>query len=143
MLHIAYRYGDTKLFARFVCLLRGGDSAHVEMCEPLAYGLWRCTSSSHMDGGPRTKDMPLPAGKWRLYRTNIHPSVAREWLANNKGKSYGWWKLIRFAIPLIRPSFGGPICTQACAQMTALGHADSWDLRTLEAAHAWRYERVQ
>ena len=143
MLHVAFRYGETKLFAQLVYFFRGGDSAHVEVAELLGDGIWRCTSSSYMDKGPRAKDMPLPASKWRLYKTDIDPVVAHEWLARNKGKGYAWWKLLRFVFPWIRPSFGGPPCSQCWAHCVAIGHSDSWDLRNAEAATAWRYERVQ
>jgi hypothetical protein len=139
VLHVAFRYGDTRLFARLVCLIRGGDSAHCEGAFPTGDGEgWLCVSSSWVDGGPRHKLMPLPPDKWRVYRTDLPPGEAVEWLERQKG-GYGWWKLIRFALPFIRPSFGGPICTEAVAQMLGLGHSDSWDLRTLEAAIRWRY----
>ena len=142
-LHIAFRYGDTRFFSRLVCLLRGGDSAHVEAAEPMDDGRWRCTSSSGLDGGVRQKDMPLPPEKWRIYKTDVSPEAASLWMASNKGEGYGWSKLVRFAAPFLRPSWGGPICTEAVAQIMSLGHSDSWDLRTLEAATAWRYERTQ
>lgn len=140
-LHIAFRYNDRRLFARLVCLIRGGDSAHCEGAYPTDDG-WRCVSASWMDGGARGKTMALPGDKWRVYRTDLPPGVAEAWLARNGGQGYGWWKLIRFAFPWLRPSFGGPICTEACAEMLGLGHADSWDLRTLEAAVEWRYGKA-
>lgn len=142
-LHAAYRYGDTRLFARLVCLLVGGDSAHVEMAEPLGDGLWRCTSSSWMDGGPRQKVMPLPPEKWRVYKTDVHLSHANEWLIANMASGYGWVKLLRFVFPWFRPSFGGPICTECWAQVLGIGDADSWNLRASEAVTAWRYKRFQ
>jgi hypothetical protein len=43
----------------------------------------------------------------------------------------------------IRPSWGGPICTQAVAEIIGLPDHDSWDVRQLEAAVAWRWPRVQ
>lgn len=138
-LHIAFRYGDRKLFARLVCLLRGGDSAHCEAVVPLGDGQWWCVSSSWVDGGVRAKVMPLPRAKWRIYETGLPSGAASDWYVRNKGQGYGWWKLLRFALPWVRPSWGGPICTEACAQMLGLGHSDSWDLRTLEAAVQWRY----
>jgi hypothetical protein len=138
-LYVAYRYGDTRLFARLVCLIRGGDSAHCEMAEDLGNGMFWCTSSSWMDGGVRQKYMALPKDKWRLYKTDVPVAAADEWFLRNKQYGYGWWKLIRFLFPWFRPSMGGPICTEAVAEMLGLGHTDSWDLRTLEAAVAWRY----
>lgn len=153
---VAFRYGDTRLFARLVCLIRGGDSAHCEAAapqdletrlDPAASGaLFYCVSSSWVDGGPRPVTMRLPPSKWRIYETDLSAERADEWLAEQRRLGYiryGWWKLIRFLFPFIRPSRGGPICTEAIAAMVDLGHTDSWDLRTLEAAIAWRYRRVQ
>lgn len=142
-LHIAYRYGDTRLFARLVCLLGGGDSAHVEVAEPLGGGLWRCVSSSWLDGGPRVKVMPLPAEKWRIYKTDIDGERAGDWLKAHYHQGYGWVKLLRFVFPWFRPSWGGPICTECWAAVLGVGLADSWHLRTSEAVTAWRYERTQ
>lgn len=138
-LHVAFRYGDRRLFARLVCLVRGGDSAHCEAAYATPEGDWACVSSSWVDGGARGKEMPLPAAKWRIYRTDLDAVRAQLWLARHAGEGYGWIKLLRFLLPFVRPSWGGPICTEAVAQMLGLGHADSHDLRTLEAAVRWRY----
>lgn len=142
-LYVAYRYGDTRLFARLVRLFRGGDCAHVEAAVPLGDGLWRCTSSSWMDSGPRQKDMPLPAAKWRIYRTDVPAKRADEWLSWAWGAGYGWWRLLRFVVPCFRPGGGGPVCTSAVAEMVAMPRPEIWDLIGHEAAVSWRYPRVQ
>jgi hypothetical protein len=142
-LHIAFRYGDKRLFSRIVCLLRGGDSAHVEVAEPLGDGRWRCTSSSFMDGGARQKDMPLPAEKWRIYRTDIPPERATAWLAANDAEGYPWWVLLRFVLPFMRPGSAWKVCTGCAAEIAAIPRPEVWEVMTLEAAVAWRYERVQ
>lgn len=138
-LYVAFRYGDRRPFARLVCLLRGGDSAHCEAAERWSDGHWHCVSSSWVDGGVRGKSMQLPATKWRVYRTDLDAGLADRWLEEHDDEPYGWWKLLRFVLPFVRPSWGGPICTEAVARMLGLGHSDSWDLRTLEAAVEWRY----
>ena len=142
-LHIAYRYGDHRIFARLVCLLRGGDSAHVEVAVPLENGTWACVSSSWLDGGPRLVVMPLPAEKWRIYQTGLPVHKADDWLNLNRGKGYGWWRLLRFVLPFFRPGGGGPVCTSAVAEIIGLPRPEIWDLIGHEAAVSWRYERVQ
>lgn len=142
-LHIAYRYDDQRTFARLVRLFRGGDCAHVEAAVPLNGDQWACVSSSWLDGGPRFKVMPLPPEKWRIYRTSISHLRADEWLAANHGKGYGWWRLIRFVLPFLRPGGGGPVCTSAVAEMIGMPKPETWDLIGHEAAVSWRYERTQ
>jgi hypothetical protein len=139
----AFRYNDPRLFARLVCLVTGGDTAHCEVAEDLGDGTYRCVSSSWLDGGARPKIMPLPAGKWRLYRTDVPARHAAAWMARNKGARYGWWKLLRFVVPFLRPSWGGPICSEACAEILGMPDSDSWNPRSFEAAVAWRYPRAE
>lgn len=143
--YLASRYGDRRLFARLVCAVTGGDTAHCEAVTPLGDGQWRCISSSWMDGGPREKLMPLPPEKWRIYRTEAPWFNAQEWLAGQqaRGHGYGWWKLLRFVLPMIRPSWGGPICSEACAEILRMPDSDSYTPRSIEAAVAWQHARIQ
>lgn len=68
LVRVAFRYNDRRMFARLVCWLRGGDSAHCEVASVLTdTGLHHCVSSSWLDGGVRGKWMPLPADRWRVY----------------------------------------------------------------------------
>jgi hypothetical protein len=149
--HLASRYGDRRVFSRLVCAVIGGDTAHCEAVTPLGDGQWRCISSSWMDGGPRPKTMPLPREKWRIYRTEVPWSNAEEWLAAQDEKlkgtprwlRYGWWKLLRFVVPFLRPSWGGPICSEACAEICRMPDSDSYNPRSIEAAVAWQHTKIQ
>jgi hypothetical protein len=140
---VAVRYNDPRLFGRLVRLARGGDGSHTEVAVPQGDGLYWCVSSAQTDGGVRPKTMPLPAGKWRLYQTDVPTERAHDYLRKRGHEGYGWWRLVRFLLPMLRPSWGGPICTQATAEIVGLPDHDSWDVRQLEAAIAWRWPRVQ
>ena len=144
-LHVAFRYGDRRWFARLVVAVCGGDAAHCEVVTPLGGGQWRCISSSWMDGGPRAKHMALPAEKWRIYATSASWDSAEAWLDAQRtlANGYGWWKLLRFVLPFLRPSWGGPICTEACAEALDMPDSDAWNVRQLEAALAWQHNRFQ
>lgn len=138
-LRVAFRYGDSRLFARLVRFLRGGDSAHVEVSARKVGDMHECISSSHMDGGVRLKIMPLPGQKWRVYKTDIPSARAYDWLAFNDHRGYGWVRLVRFLFPFLRPNVGGPICTTAVGQILGLADSECHDLRSQESAVRFRW----
>jgi hypothetical protein len=138
-LRVAFRYGDRRLFARLVCLVRGGDSAHVEAADHLAGDMHKCISASFVDKGVRPKDIWLTHKKWRVYQTDIPAERAYAWLARNDHRGYGWLRLVRFLFPFFRPNVGGPICTIAVGEILGLPDAECHDLRSLESAVRLRW----
>ncbi len=115
MIRVAFRYDDTRLFARLVCFLRGGDSAHCEVayrwpdCPEDVYSLLRgldvtplkgneheCVSASFLDGGVRSKVIDLPASKWRIYEVPGDPAEVKLWLSLHQGQRYDWPAFIGF-----------------------------------------------
>jgi hypothetical protein len=138
-IRVAFRYGDTRLFSRLVCIVRGGDSAHVEVSAHSVADMHSCISASFVDWGVRLKIMPLPAEKWRVYQTDIPSGRAYDWLRANGRRGYGWLRLVRFVFPWFRPNVGGPICTTAVGEMLGLSDTECHDLRSLESAVRLRW----
>jgi hypothetical protein len=138
-LRVAFRHNDRRLFARLVCLVRGGDSAHVEAVARMVADQGECISASFVDRGVRSKIITLDPAKWRIYQTDLPPERARGWLARNDHKGYGWLRLVRFLFPFFRPNVGGPICTIAVGEILGLPDAECHDLRSLESAVRLRW----
>lgn len=138
-LRVAFRYGDPRLFSRLVCLVRGSDSAHVEAAHRWVDDTADCVSASFVDRGVRGKVITLSPDKWRVYQTDVPPERATGWLAANDHKGYGWLRLLRFVVPVIRPNVGGPICTTAVGEILGLSDAECHDLRSLESAVRLRW----
>ena len=142
MIRVAFRYGDSRLFARLVCLLRGGDSAHCEVAHWWDGLMHECVSSSWLDDGVRGKLLRLSQDKWRIYEGDGDPEAVRRWLAAHQSEGYGAWRLLRFALGL-RINAGGPVCSGACAAMMGLTEDRLFEPRTLEAVCARFMRRVQ
>lgn len=139
---VAFRYGDTRLFARLVCLLRGGDSAHCEVATPVEPGVYDCVSSSYLDGGVRGKRMMLGPEKWRLYRIDAVQDPAA-WLVQHAGAKYDVLGLLGIVFPPMGHRRRRWICTEAVADIVGLRDPHTYDLRTLESACARFGERLQ
>jgi hypothetical protein len=139
---IAFRYNDTRLFSRVVCLLRGGDSAHCEVAIEQSDGTHWCVSSSFLDGGVRGKDMPLPADKWRVYEIDAQRDPAA-WEVEHAGKGYDILGLLGVAFPPFGHSRRRWFCSEAAADMLGLREPHIYDLRTLESVCARFGTRVQ
>lgn len=135
IVRVAFRYGDRRLFARLVCLLRGGDSAHCEVAKPILNGQFWCVSSSWLDGGVRYKYMPLPADKWRMYEIDaaVHPA---QWHEANMRKGYDVLGLLGIVLPPMGHSRRRWFCSEAAADMLGLREPHIYDLRTLESVCA-------
>lgn len=142
IVRIAFRYGDTRLFSRLVCLLRGGDSAHCEVAINEFDGSYWCVSASFLDGGVRGKDMPLPPEKWRIYEIEAEhdPFV---WMQRHEGAGYDVPGLLGIVLPPIGHSRKRWFCSEVAAAILGLREPHIYDLRTLEAVCARYGTRVQ
>lgn len=139
---VAFRYGDTRLFARTVCALRGGDSAHCEVATPAEPWVYDCVSASFLDGGVRGKRMALPPEKWRLYRMDARRDPA-DWLAAHEGQGYDVLGLAGIVLPPLWHSRTRWFCSEAAADILGLAPAHIYDLRVLESVCARFGERLQ
>jgi len=139
---VAFRYNDRRLFARLVCLLRGGDSAHCEGVYRSVNDMHGCVSSSFIDGGVREKIMPLPAEKWRMYEVPeaVDP---RAWLVQHTGKKYDLLGLLGILLPTLGHSRRRWFCSEAVADMLGLSEPHLFDLRSLESVCALNGKRIQ
>lgn len=142
IVRVAFRYGDTRLFAWLVCLLRGGDSAHCEVAYPWHGDMYACVSASFLDGGLRAKAMTLPPTKWRVYEIEapVHPV---DWLDQHQGKGYDILGLLGIVLPPLGHSRRRWFCSEAAADMLGLREPHIYDLRTLESVCARFGKRVQ
>jgi hypothetical protein len=139
---IAFRYGDRRLFARLVCLLRGGDSAHCEVAtREFARSFW-CVSSSFLDGGVRSKDMPLPAEKWRIYEIEAQRDPV-QWCAEHSGAKYDVLGLLGVVLPPLGHERKRWFCSEVAAAILGLREPHIFDLRALEAVCARFGTRIQ
>lgn len=134
MIRICFRYGDTRLFARVVCALRGGDSAHVEVAHRWAADMHDCVSASWLDGGVRGKLIQMSAAKWRVYEVPGNPDDVRAWLETHAGQGYDWVSFLGFGIlRRIRGSARRWFCSEVAADLLWLRAANRWDLFDLES----------
>lgn len=142
-LQIAFRYGDRRWFARLVCAVQGGDSAHCEMSVYRDRDQHHCISASFVDGGVRFKVMPLPADRWRIYEMPQDSTGVIEWLRAHDGDGYDYLGLLGFIVRRIKGSMDRSFCTEAAAE--GLGLPDPWrfDLALLESVCARFGRRVQ
>lgn len=142
IIRIAFRRDDPRLFARVVCLLRGGDSAHCEAAHAWDGALHECVSASWLDGGVRGKAIDMPAEKWRIYEVPaaIHPA---EYLRVHDGDGYDVLGLLGILWPRLGHSARRRFCSEACAEMLGLPMPHLFDLRTLESVCAFIGRRVQ
>lgn len=134
MILIAFRHSDTRLFARAVTALRGGDSAHVEAALPLPVeGMHLCVSASFLDGGVRGKIIDISnAAKWRVYRwmgPHLDPLV---WLKANDKAQYDLRGLLGILAPRVGHDRTKRFCSEAVAEMLMLPDPHSYDLAALD-----------
>lgn len=143
MIRIAFRFSDPRLFARLVCLVQGGDSAHCEVVVDSVGDVHECISASFVDGGVRAKRMSLPPSRWRIYEVPGDVAAARLWLSINEGAPYDALGLAGFVIRRIKGWTGAWFCSEAAADI--LGLRDPWrfDLALLESFCEHLGERVQ
>lgn len=144
MVRVAFRYGDRRLFARLVCLLRGGDSAHCEVAytKPDEAGQFFCVSSSWLDGGVRSKSMPLPPEKWRAYEIEADSGLLT-WVTFHDGAGYDVLGLLGIVFPPVGHRRKRWFCSEAAADILGLREPHIYDLRTLESVCARYGRRVQ
>jgi hypothetical protein len=147
MLRIAFRYGDSRLFARAVCWWRGGDSAHCEVLlgdSVLGGGWHECLSSSWLDGGVRVKWMPLPADKWRIYEVPFGSvEEARAWAWKHSGEGYDALGLLGFVIRRVKGLARDWFCSEVAAELMGLRDPWQFDLKLLEAVCARTGKSIQ
>lgn len=134
MIRICFRYDDTRLFARLVCALRGGDSAHCETAHRWIGDVYDCVSSSWLDGGVRGKLITMPHTRWRVYEVPGNPDDVRRWLKEHEGEKYDWLGILGFLLPFRIPGFVRRwFCVEASADHMWLHHPEQWDLVLLES----------
>ena len=134
MIRICFRYGDTRWFARLVCLFRGGDSAHCEAAHRWVGDVYDCVSSSWMDGGVRGKLITMHHAKWRVYEVPGSPDNVRQWLKDHAGEKYDWLGILGFLLPFrIRSALHRKFCVEVAADLMWLPNPDQWDLVLLES----------
>lgn len=137
VVRVAFRYGDTRIFARLVCWWRGGDSAHCEIATPYSpyIGYYHdCVSSSFLDGGVRKKVIALRPEKWRVYEIpTTQWSEVEKWLEANKGAGYDWAGLFGFIIPRINGWAKRKFCSEALAEILGFTKPNKFDLVLLES----------
>jgi hypothetical protein len=129
---IAFRHSDTRLFARVVTLLRGGDSAHCEVAIHVQ-GVRLCVSASWLDGGVRGKviDISNP-DKWRVYRWTGQHIDPIDWLKVNHNARYDRRGLLGILLPTVGHNPTKKFCSEAAAEMLMLPHPETYDLVQLE-----------
>lgn len=133
MILIAFRHSDPRLFARAVCLLRGGDTAHCESAIPTGTLAW-CVSSSFLDGGVRGKmiDLRDPA-KWRVYRVPDGEHLSLDnWLDAHDMQGYDHLGLLGILWRPAGHSRSRKFCSEAVAEHLMLATPELYDPRTLE-----------
>lgn len=133
MIRIAFRYGDKRPFARLVCLLQGGDSAHCEVAWAWRSAVHDCVSASFLDGGVRAKTLSLEPAKWRVYEVPGEPLDVLAWLHRNRRQKYDWLGLVGFVFRRIKGWSKRKFCSEVGAEI--LGLPDPWryDLALLES----------
>lgn len=143
MIRVAFRFGDTRRFARLISWWDGSDVAHCEVAGYWTGDVHECVSASWLDGGVRAKNMPLPADKWRIYEMAGDPRHVDAWLGEHDGQGYDWLGLLGFMWRPIRGMLGRKLCSEACAEM--VGIRDGWRFgpAMLEAIVARFGRRVQ
>ena len=144
MIRVAFRFGDRRLFARLVCLWRGGDSAHCEVSDAWDAGrVHSCVSASWLDGGVRRKSIYVHPSKWRVYEMQGEAAQVRQWLAAHDGQRYDVLGLLGFVVPQIKGWANAWVCSEAVADVLGLPLPRLFDLRTLESVCARYGVRVQ
>lgn len=142
LIRVAFRYGDSRPFARLVCWWTRHDAAHCEVAWAWDGERHECVSSSWLDGGVRGKSIDMPPSKWRIYEVDAKHDP-REWLKKRKGWLYDWLGLFGFVWRRIKGFMRRMFCSEAC--MDILGVPDPWrfDPAAAEAVVAAHGRRVQ
>jgi len=143
MIRVAFRYGDKRLFARVVCLLQGGDTAHCEVAVAWNQGFHECISSSFLDKGVRRKVINLVPSKWRIYELDMSAVVVEKWYAQNKGAGYDLLGLAGFVIRRIKGWMRKKFCSEAGAEIIGLPDPWRYDPALLESVCARFGRRAQ
>lgn len=143
MIRVAFRYNDKRLFARAVCLLQGGDSAHCEAAWSWDGLLHECVSSSLLDGGVRGKAIDLVPGKWRIYELPGSYTAVTNWLELHKGERYDILGLLGFVFRRIKGWLRAWFCSEVVADIMQLPEPWRYDLALLESVCARFGRRVQ
>lgn len=134
MIRICFRHSDSRWFARLVCLLRGGDSAHCETAHRSVGDMYDCVSSSWLDGGVRGKLIQMQHTRWRVYEVPGSPDDVRRWLKEHAGEKYDWLGLLGFLLPFRIKGFARrKFCVECSADHMWLRHPEQWDLVLLES----------
>ena len=125
MIKIAFYKKTNNFFNKIISVWDNGPYSHCEiLIENVHDDVYKCYSSSAMDGGVREKIMPIRTDSWDIFEYDSDPSIAIQWFAHNKGKKYDYLGLLGF---LIRPIPGDKsrlFCSAACAAM--IGIKDGW-----------------
>lgn len=139
---IAFRYDDRRIFARLVCLLRGGDSAHCEVAWKWSGYQHECISASWLDGGVRQKSLRLAPEKWRIYEVEA-ATLPGDWFREHAGAKYDVLGLLGILFAPAGHSFQRWFCSEVAADILGLTEPNQFDLRALESICARFGKRVQ
>lgn len=143
MIRVAFRFGDARMFARLVCLLRGGDSAHCEVAFDWQGQSHQCVSASFLDGGVRTKQIEMPPEKWRIYEAPGDRNRAIAWAVTHDGERYDTLGLLGFVFRRIKGWRRAWFCSEVAADIMYLPEPYLYDLRALESVCGRYGMRVQ
>lgn len=132
---IAFRYGDRRWFSRLISWWQKHDAAHCEAAVPLG-SEFICISASKVDGGVRTKTMPLPADKWRLYEVDTPTAAAVDWYYAQRGAKYDWLGLFGFVWRPLSGRRRAWFCSEAVADILKLPDPWRYDVALLESVVA-------
>jgi len=142
-LRVAFRYNDPRIFARLVCWVRGGDSAHCEVSDKWTGLSHSCVSASFVDKGVRRKQLWLAPEKWRIYELELSPEVVADWYRKNAGKGYDILGLLGFLFRRVTGESNKYFCSEAGAAMLGYSNAWAYDLVLLESVCAREGKQVQ
>lgn len=124
MLRVAFRHGDTRLFARVIHAWDACDVSHCEVATAWVDELYACASASMLDGGVRAKALALTPDKWRVYEVPGDPDHVHAWMDAHKGDRYDVLGLLGFVVRPIKGWLRAWFCSEACAAM--LGLPEPW-----------------
>lgn len=125
-IRVAFRYGDPRLFSRFVAWWSRTDVSHCELAlVDNDDGTVICGSASLLDGGVRLKPIELDPLKWRVYEIPCENQRATAtWFIEHRGEPYDWLGLLGFVFRRIKGLRKAWFCSEACA--AALGWPEPW-----------------
>lgn len=132
MLRVAFRVGDTRLFARVIHWWDACDVSHCEVATAWCDELHACASASMLDGGVRGKALALSPDKWRVYELPHETDSAVAWLDAHRGDRYDVLGLLGFVVRPIKGWLRAWFCSEACAAMLGLPEPWRYSPRGLE-----------